>query len=428
MAGIKVGFAHLLLLVAGKQNSSSFRPCSTIDIPIVLVLMESFILQDFIANWTYARQYSSAWDPRHPRILKRLNLFITMGKDIHGSDASHIATIHLFSFRFGRNYIDVFSFSIRLRWYYRRTVHYNQTYTLHTASQIVTHPKFRLGYKTVMYMHGYSDGANNRSVKSVANAYKLRGNYNIIAVDYADLVAERYFREALPNTIQVICYSVFCAIIGIHKSSLSLIYPFKIFSSLDMKIAPHITTVVMKWFDKGLNDQLVHLIGHSLGAQLAGIIGREVIQRSNNQRKIRRITGLDPAGPGFFYGSNLQTLESSDATFVVNIHTDAPLFGAPCATGHVDFWPNFATVQPGCPDPENSPGQSPGNLLVCECVYVCMCVDSIELIFNFLQIYAVIHGYGACLSKAYSPITRHSMQYRPEIGTHSSAAMWTEMM
>lgn len=67
----------------------------------------------------------------------------------------------------------------------------------------------------------------------------------------------------------------------------------------------------MKWFDKGLNDQRVHLIGHSLGAQLAGIIGRDVIQRSNNQRKIRRITGLDPAGPGFFYGSNLQTLESS---------------------------------------------------------------------------------------------------------------------
>lgn len=52
-------------------------------------------------------------------------------------------------------------------------------------------------------MHGYSDGANNRSVKSVANAYLRRGNYNIITLDYADLVAERYFREALPNTIQV---------------------------------------------------------------------------------------------------------------------------------------------------------------------------------------------------------------------------------
>lgn len=53
-------------------------------------------------------------------------------------------------------------------------------------------------------MHGYSDGANNRSVKSVANAYIRRGRYNVIAMDYPDLVAEKYFREALPNTIQVI--------------------------------------------------------------------------------------------------------------------------------------------------------------------------------------------------------------------------------
>lgn len=52
-------------------------------------------------------------------------------------------------------------------------------------------------------MHGYSDGARNRSVLSVANAYIRRGYYNIIALDYADLVAERYFREALPNIIAV---------------------------------------------------------------------------------------------------------------------------------------------------------------------------------------------------------------------------------
>lgn len=57
-------------------------------------------------------------------------------------------------------------------------------------------------------MHGFSDGANNRSVRSVANAYIRRGKYNIIAMDYADLVAEKYFREALPNTIQVKIFPV----------------------------------------------------------------------------------------------------------------------------------------------------------------------------------------------------------------------------
>lgn len=171
-------------------------------------------------------------------------------------------------------------------------------------------------------------------------------------MDYADLVAEKYFREALPNTIQVN--------ISLNLLSLKRIYSFLLVSISNTKIAPHVANVVLKWFNKGLDDKRIHLIGHSLGAQLAGLIGREIIERTNHMRKIHRITGLDPAGPGFFFGSNLHALDESDATFVVNIHTDAPIFGAPCATGHVDFWPNFATVQPGCPDPENSPGQSPG--------------------------------------------------------------------
>lgn len=77
------------------------------------------------------------------------------------------------------------------------------SYSMRNAGCIVTHQKFRLAYKTVVYMHGYSDGANNRSVKSVANAYLQRGYYNIIVMDYPDLVAEKYFREALPNIISV---------------------------------------------------------------------------------------------------------------------------------------------------------------------------------------------------------------------------------
>lgn len=132
------------------------------------------------------------------------------------------------------------------------------------------------------------------------------------------------------------------------------------FFSICTQIGTYVADVMLKWFDKGLNDRRLHLIGHSLGAQLAGVIGRDIIRKTNSQRKIRRITGLDPAGPGFSFASNLPTLDSSDATFVDNIHTNAPVFGVPCPTGHVDFWPNFATVQPGCPDPQNNPGQSTG--------------------------------------------------------------------
>lgn len=54
---------------------------------------------------------------------------------------------------------------------------------------------------------------------------------------------------------------------------------------------------------KGLGFDLdkFHVVGHSLGGQLAGIIGREVYAQSGNTYKLKRITALDPAGP-FFYG------------------------------------------------------------------------------------------------------------------------------
>lgn len=63
--------------------------------------------------------------------------------------------------------------------------------------------------------------------------------------------------------------------------------------------------VILQWFDKGLDDSKLHLIGHSLGAHLAGVIGRDIIRKTNNRRKVYRITGLDPAGK---YSSQLLLL------------------------------------------------------------------------------------------------------------------------
>ena len=49
----------------------------------------------------------------------------------------------------------------------------------------------------------------------------------------------------------------------------------------------------------------VHCIGHSLGAHVCGFAGKEV--------KLNRITGLDPAGPGFTFKEPHQRLDKSDA-------------------------------------------------------------------------------------------------------------------
>ncbi|XP_052534044.1 pancreatic triacylglycerol lipase-like [Tympanuchus pallidicinctus] len=91
----------------------------------------------------------------------------------------------------------------------------------------------------------------------------------------------------------------------------------------------------------------VHIIGHSLGAHVAGEAGKR-------RPGIGRITGLDPAQP-YFQDTPIEVrLDTTDAEFVDVIHTDtAPLipnlgFGMAEAIGHLDFYPNGGVEMPGC--------------------------------------------------------------------------------
>ena len=90
----------------------------------------------------------------------------------------------------------------------------------------------------------------------------------------------------------------------------------------------------------------VHIIGHSLGAHIAGYAGERI-------EGLGRISGLDPAEP-LFQGMPAQVrLDHTDALFVDVIHTDSKGFmkgglGLEQPIGHVDFYPNGGKVQPGC--------------------------------------------------------------------------------
>ncbi|KAH9642602.1 hypothetical protein HF086_011195, partial [Spodoptera exigua] len=54
----------------------------------------------------------------------------------------------------------------------------------------------------------------------------------------------------------------------------------------------------------------------------------------------KRLTGLDPAYPGFYPPLAAPPMTPADADFVDVIHTDGGGYGAPDSTGHADFWPN----------------------------------------------------------------------------------------
>lgn len=108
--------------------------------------------------------------------------------------------------------------------------------------------------------------------------------------------------------------------------------------------------VILDWFDEGLNADTFHIVGHSLGGQMSGIIGRSVSKKSRGETQLHRISALDPAFPTFYPALGTAAVNKHDAKFVDIIHTDAWLYGIPVGTGHADFWPNSGkTLQPGCP-------------------------------------------------------------------------------
>lgn len=96
----------------------------------------------------------------------------------------------------------------------------------------------------------------------------------------------------------------------------------------------------------GLSFNNVHIIGHSLGAHIAGYAGRRL---RSNKHPIARITGLDPAGPVFSRRNRKVRLDSTDAKFVDVLHTSfLYLLGIKGRAGHADFYINGGGAQPGC--------------------------------------------------------------------------------
>lgn len=96
-----------------------------------------------------------------------------------------------------------------------------------------------------------------------------------------------------------------------------------------------------------LNLNRLHLVGHSLGAHIAGFVG------ADNEGRIARITGLDPAGPIFVELNSSMRLDPSDARFVDVLHTNGGTItkgalGLSTPSGHVDYYCNGGSLQPGC--------------------------------------------------------------------------------
>ncbi|CAL4070703.1 unnamed protein product [Meganyctiphanes norvegica] len=192
---------------------------------------------------------------------------------------------------------------------YRKHHLQKQEIQIYDDASVVNSP-FRSTRPTKFIIHGHLDSARKQWVEAMAKSLLMYGDFNVIRVDWGG-GSQTIFSQALANT----------RVVGLEVAYL------------------------INWLARmyQLDTRDVHIIGHSLGAHIAGYAGEKITD-------LGRITGLDPAGTGFNTMPDRVHLDPSDAMFVDVIHSNAGYFalGTEEPMGHLDFFPNGGNNQPGC--------------------------------------------------------------------------------
>lgn len=171
---------------------------------------------------------------------------------------------------------------------------------------------------TKVLVHGWVDTIFfGQWMKELKEAFLVVGDYNVIIVDWRGGTGLPYM-QATANT----------RLVGAEIALL--------------------VNKLEKAF--GAKQETFHIVGHGLGAHVAGYAGERL-------PRLGRITGLDPADPYFRNMPREVRLDPTDARFVDVIHTDGgSIFdlvnfqglGMSQPSGHVDFYPNGGRDMPGC--------------------------------------------------------------------------------
>ncbi|KAJ8026293.1 Pancreatic lipase-related protein 2 [Holothuria leucospilota] len=197
----------------------------------------------------------------------------------------------------------------------------------------IVNSNFQGSRGTKFIIHGYNSNIKNGRFEKMKDALLSIEKLNVIMVNWKG-GAKMFKRRGLLDKLVDEVAKIFP---GYRQASQNTRVVGRQVGELSHKL--HVLT--------GASYTDMHLIGHSLGAHVAGFAGEHLLKKYGH--KYGRITGLDPAGPLFRSYSHLPDclLEKSDATFVDIIHTDN-FNGNEKPVGHQDFYPNGGQDQVGC--------------------------------------------------------------------------------
>lgn len=174
---------------------------------------------------------------------------------------------------------------------------------------LVSNGNFDPSRQNIFISHGWNNNQGSNVNKYIKEAMIAMHDVNLFIVDWSRPANEFYFsaKAAVP-------------IVGEIEGD-------------------WINQMMAKW---NLTPKDFVLIGHSLGAHVAGCAGARVTGT------VDFIIGLDPASPFYSLDNIHDRLDDTDAAFVKVIHTNGALLGFFSALGHSDYYPNGGRWQPGC--------------------------------------------------------------------------------
>lgn len=180
-----------------------------------------------------------------------------------------------------------------------------------SSAQSLKNSNFSAKRQTRIIIHGWQNNFLSDVNVDLREAYMKIGDYNIICVDWS----------ANAETINYPLAAQKVKAVGKQVAS------FIDFANENV----------------GLSFETLEVDGHSLGAHVAGIAGKNV-----KNGRIKIIRGLDPASPLFSYDKPEDRLASTDAYYVESIQTCGGLLGFLEPIGKAAFFPNGGKFQPGC--------------------------------------------------------------------------------
>ncbi|XP_076637268.1 phospholipase A1 VesT1.02-like [Colletes latitarsis] len=161
---------------------------------------------------------------------------------------------------------------------------------------------------TKFVTHGWIQSCKNDACTEVRDAFLQNGDYNVITVDWEKISKKPYLWA----------------------------------SKRVLMVGQYVSSMINFLAEQGMDISKVTVVGHSLGAHVAGLSSRYAKER------VDYVVGLDPALPNFQNEGVGSRISSGDANYVQIIHTNGGFLGFKSPLGDSDFYPNGGSMQVGC--------------------------------------------------------------------------------